>query len=283
MSVKLSAKSTFETYRYLCHLMDKNKKVYYARFGDGDIFIMMGMSQQNHDYHPELGKEMDEAFSIEDPLYLKGLTLNYPVEKGMFRGFFAHYKNNDEMNDFLINKFKIKEDKIYESQWFMQYYSIYKPKEMVYFLDTYIRPKKKMFIGGVPKEDIEQLVGRIDYYINTPHKNSYWKIDEWWPKVLEHIDDVELVLPASGMSTRIINKRLWNMNKEVHSIDLGSIVDAVGNPKNTRRWIRIRSHVLNKILLPEYQKKGILYNIEFWFKEIHFLVRKWHFLLKHRY
>ncbi|MFC2138028.1 hypothetical protein ACFLTE_07640 [Bacteroidota bacterium] len=283
MSVKLHAKSTEETFRTLCHLMDNNKKVYYARFGDGDIFIMMGKSQQNHNYHPELGKEMDEAFCVDNPLYLKGLTLNYPLEKGMFRGFFGHYKNNDEMNDFLVNKFNITEDKTYESQWFMQYYSIYKPKEMVNFLNKYIRPKKKMFIGGVPQEDIEQLVGKIDYYIKTPHKNSYWEIDEWWSKVIEHIDNVELVLPASGMSTRIINKRLWKLNKEVYSIDLGSIVDAVGNPKKTRRWIRTRSHIMNKILLPEHQKKGVLFKTGYLIKEFRFLISKWHFLLKHRY
>ena len=111
-----------------------------------------------------------------------------------------------------------------------------------------------MFIGNIPINNIEILLGKIDYYVQVPEKNAYWKIDSWWKYVLNAIDDVEVVIPSAGMAARIINKRLWNMEKEVHSSDLGSIVDAVSE-KKTRRWIRLKGHVMHRILLPPHNKK----------------------------
>ena len=102
------------------------------------------------------------------------------------------------------------------------------------FLD--IRPKKKLFIGSVDKFQIEQLVGNIDYYVKIPERDAYYSIDEWWPEVLKYIDDVDVVLPTAGMAGRVINKRLWKLNKNVHSIELGSMVDAVVG-LDTRSWI----------------------------------------------
>ncbi|MBN2520730.1 MAG: hypothetical protein JXB17_09520, partial [Bacteroidales bacterium] len=78
MRIELSSESTSDTYLSLCELLDKYKKLYYSRFGDGDIFIMMGKNQANHDFHPDLQKEMIESFKIESTQYLKGLAVNYP-------------------------------------------------------------------------------------------------------------------------------------------------------------------------------------------------------------
>lgn len=282
MRIELSSESTSDTYLSLCELLDKYKKLYYSRFGDGDIFIMMGKNQANHDFHPDLQKEMIESFKIESTQYLKGLAVNYPNEKGMYRGFMSPYMKNNEMENFLIKTFNFQSDQTFKNAWFIHYFSIYKPKLMNEFLDKYIRPKTKLFIGNIPKPEIEKLVGNIDYYVHVPARNSYWTIDEWWPKVLNNIDKVQLVLPAAGMSTRIINKRLWKMNKEIHSIDLGSIVDAVIS-KKTRRWIRIRGHRINNILLPAYQRKGFFYKILYIYKEICFYFSSWHYMIKHRY
>ena len=78
--------------------------------------------------------------------------------------------------------------------------------------------------------------------------NGY-KIDEWWNEVLKYIDDVELVLPAAGMAGRVINKRLWDLNKDIHSIELGSVYDAVSG-LHTRSWMNGENYdTLQKILL----------------------------------
>ena len=121
---------------------------------------------------------------------------------------------------------------------------------VVDFLDKFIRPKKKMFIGSVDKRLIEKLVGKIDYYVEVPDKDAYYTMDDWWKKVLDNIDDVDLVIPTAGMAGRVTQKRLWNLNKNIHSIELGSIVDAVVNSK-TRGWIKRNRVDFNKLLIED--------------------------------
>ena len=121
---------------------------------------------------------------------------------------------------------------------------------VVDFLDNFIRPKKKMFIGSVDKESIERFVGKIDYYVDVPAKDAYYNMDSWWKKVLDDVDNVELVIPTAGMAGRVIQKRLWNLNKNIHSIELGSIVDAVVN-SDTRGWIKRNKIDLTKLLIED--------------------------------
>jgi len=124
-----------------------------------------------------------------------------------------------------------------------------------------------MFIGSVPEIEIQKLFGEIDYYVETPRKNAYTYIDLWWPEILKNVDNVELVLPAAGMATRVIAKRLWDLNKDVHCIDLGSIVDAVSSFPSSRKWIKLKRHVLNRILQPEFRDNSLFYWIKYAIKE----------------
>lgn len=130
-----------------------------------------------------------------------------------------------------------------------------------------------MFIGSVPQPEVERLVGEIDYYIPIPRKNAYGFIHEWWPEILKHINEVELVLPAAGHASRVISKRLWELNKQVHCIDLGSIVDAVSSFPPSRKWIRLKQHMVNRILLPEYRDTSISYWIKYGLKETGLFIR----------
>ena len=107
-----------------------------------------------------------------------------------------------------------------------------------------------MFIGSVDKESIERFVGKIDYYVDVPAKDAYYNMDSWWKKVLDDVDNVELVIPTAGMAGRVIQKRLWNLNKNIHSIELGSIVDAVVN-SDTRGWIKRNKIDLTKLLIED--------------------------------
>jgi hypothetical protein len=269
----LRAKSTGETYQTLCTLLDTSKKVYYSRFGDGDLFIMMGRNQANHDYSEELAAELHDSLIIEDRQFLKGLPVNYPIEKGMTKGLFEWFYFNDELAEFIIQKISISLPVVFESSWFPNYYSVFNPSEMSAFLDRFVRPKRKMFIGSVPVEDIQKLYGKIDYYIEVPRRNAYSTIEKWWPEILGNIDSVEVVLPAAGMATRVITKRLWQLNKDVHCLDFGSVIDAVSSFAPSRKWIKLKGHVLNRILLPEYRDRSFTYKLNYAIKETGFFLR----------
>ena len=235
----IKTKTTIETYNALIELLKKESKVYYSRFGDGDFFIMNGRQQRNQEYSKNMENELIESFNIDHLHYIKGAAINYEKEEGMYKGVFEPYGMNDEMVRWLITnpKINVKGNEVYYNAIMPHYLYVFKPELMITFLDNYIRPKRKMFIGSVPKKEIEGMVGSIDYYVEVPNKNAYNTIDMWWNNVLKHIDDVELCLPAAGLTTRVIQKRLWNMNKVLHSIDLGSVVDAFVGIQS-RTWIQ---------------------------------------------
>jgi hypothetical protein len=249
----MRTKTTIETYEHLCSMLNKHTKVYYSRFGDGDFYIMNGRREKMHRHSPELAQELTEAFLIEDPLYLKGAMVNYPLEEGMRSGLFAPPSDNSMIQYWLVNNQKILPSTTFDSHIMFHYISVFQQDKMLHFLDTYIRPRTKMFIGSVPKEAIERLVGPIDFYVNVPERDAYYTINDWYPSILENIDKVDVCLPAAGMAGRVIQKRLWKLNKNIHSIDLGSVIDAACNV-SSRTWIDIvergtASHKISNLLL----------------------------------
>ena len=50
------------------------------------------------------------------------------------------------------------------------------------------------------------------------------------------------------MAGRVVQKRLWKLNKNVHSIELGSMVDTVDN-LNTRSWMVDKKEIIDGILI----------------------------------
>jgi len=52
------------------------------------------------------------------------------------------------------------------------------------------------------------------------------------------------------MAGRVLCKRLWNLDKQVHCIELGSIVDAVVG-KKSRSWIVRAGDFIKPLLIGE--------------------------------
>ena len=103
-------------------------------------------------------------------------------------------------------------------------------------------------LTDMQKDKLERLVGKIDHFVQVPFHDAYYKMDEWWPEIEEFIDEVELCIPAAGMAGRVVQKRLWNLNKDIHSIDLGSVIDAVAE-RSTRTWIDRTNNIVENLLI----------------------------------
>lgn len=231
----------------LYKLLNEEKKVYYCRFGDGDFNIMSGRGRCiEHAASPELQKELIESFMIDDSNYIKGVMIKEPIYDGYELK--MRYNSEDEMAAIKFIESLNKHKKVtYDSHVLLTYLAIEQQDIMMDFLDRFIRPKRKLFIGSVDKSEIEKLVGKIDYYVKIPvaeiseqtvFPGAYYSMDNWWPEVLTYIDDVDLVLPTAGMAGRVITKRLWMLDKQVHSIELGSMVDAVVGKMSRSTWKR---------------------------------------------
>jgi len=234
----MRARTTYESFIRLVKTLRKEKKVTYTRYGDADIWIMHGKHARNHRYCPELAEELAEGFNIDDPNYMIAAAVNYPTEPGM-EGIFAKFPYDNQMRQWCLNnpKLNVTEDSVFENLVFFHYFYVYRRDLIKNFFNEFIIPKKKMVIANCGKEDAEKLFGKIDHYVAVPARFAYESIDEWWPQIEENIDDVELCLPFAGQAGRVIQKRLWEMGKEIHSIDVGSLIDAALN-KPTRTWIK---------------------------------------------
>lgn len=236
-----------DTLNYLYEKLDSESKVYYSRFGDGDFEIMKGKREMMHRYSPELAEELRESFGILDDNYIRGTMFNEPTYNGRelvhqspdnFKDLFGFIQNNYEnFNDFILY-----------SHVLLTYIFIHEQDIFLDFMNNFIRPKRKLFIGSIKKSSIERLVGEVHHLVETPSRDAYYNIEDWWPKVLGCIDDVDLVLPAAGMAGRVVQKRLWNLDKNVHSIELGSMVDTVDD-LNTRSWMVNKKEIIDRILI----------------------------------
>jgi len=268
----IRAKSSIKTFADLNSLLHRSNKVYFVRFGDGEIVSMMGRDHRNYRASEALTRELQESIKIENPNYLKAVSVNMPFEKGMSRGVFAPYRSNDRMAEFLVSNNLAGPDEEFESQIMFHYMSIFHSEKMYQFFETHIRPKKKMFVGSTPRDSAEIAYGTIDYYIPVPPKHAYDTIDSWWPQVVQNVDQVDLLIPSAGAASNVICKRLWYLDKPIHLLDIGSIIDAVDG-KKTRTWIKHVGHRIERILPREFRNQSLPHRITCAIKDVRYAIR----------
>ena len=226
-----------ESLNRLRSALDVSSKVYYVRFGDGELLLMnddirqtKGNQQKNSEV---LRDELYESLNINDPLYLRAVGGSYPQEPGMVAGLFAPFEYRDKLDAILEYYLEENMSEFFNPVLF-HYLGVFQPKLLYNFINKYIRNQSKMFVGGCSKEAMERFLGPIDVHVKIPSLNSYATINLWWKEIEERIHDVKVVVLAAGQSSRVIAKRLWNINAGVHCIDIGSIVDPIDGKFDTR-------------------------------------------------
>lgn len=235
--------------------MQQHKRVFYTRFGDGEIYILHGQGTIDHKPDPALTADMRQVWAIDHPQFLKGVSVNYPLEKGMIDGVLAPFPQNDELEALLLELGE-KPGTVYENFIPFHYLSLFDQPRMQQFLNQHIRPRRKMFIGSSDKRVLEWVFGKIDVYVQLPAQDAFQTLDEWYPQIENQLQGIEVVLPAAGAATKVIQRRLWELGAPVHSLDMGSVADVV-QQRGTRRWIRLLGHRSRKILLPGWQASGL--------------------------
>ena len=117
-----------------------------------------------------------------------------------------------------------------------------------------IYDKKKVWVNQFWHDNIEKIIGNVEHHVQTPSINSYSNIDEWYPELLETLDDVEVVILASGQSSRILCGRLWNAGVNKLVIDIGSVADMfisdtwIFDKINLRSTMRVEYDTIRKSL-----------------------------------
>lgn len=234
-------------------VLDNHSRVFYARFGDGDFRLMNGRDNGRHKASPELRRELIEAISIKNGKFIKAAVLGYPKEPGMQVKLFidGSVKGKSRLHWLQRLAKKVTDERIFYNPIIFHYLSIHDPTLLKEFINTYIKPKIKMFVGGNDRKSMESFYGKIDYFVQTPNAQAYYVIDRWWLEVEKHVEKCEVVLPSVGATSSVVSKRLWETGVDVHCIDMGSINDVLEN-RATRGWIkRIGIEKLRRNLLGE--------------------------------
>lgn len=231
--------TTTNTILRLSDKLRSAKKIYFVRAGDGEL----GIATNNHgskfqEYTRELSYELRESLLIEDENYLLGLMAGYENEPSMTSGFFAQSRSdNMKWSNWLLNDIKIS-PRLFYNQSAFAFLAVRQPDIIKSFINEFVRNKRIMFVGQVAQDKAEQLFGPINYYVNTPFRNAYESIDEIYETIGNGIDDCEVILSACGPTTNVIAKRLWNDDKHVHFLDIGSLIGLVDLDNSTHGWMR---------------------------------------------
>ena len=205
---------------------NQGDKLYYVRFGDGDLIMMypeslgqtIGRANQ-FEVTNELQKEMYDSWNIVDDNYMVAASLNLSSPFTTDHGNAMHDKVRSLINNnILTNRYQFYSHPTFESNF------IYKPEKFIEFCKL-LYGKKKLWINQLWHDNVETILGNIVHHVQTPSTNSYADIDNWYPEILKVIDDVEVIILASGFSSRVLANRLWKAGINKIVLDIGSVVD----------------------------------------------------------
>ena len=239
---------TEATLEKIMTLISQKEKGVYFRFGDGDLNVAKGDTFYDCEAHRpnrKLQQEMLEAYALNDPGVLKTLPVynrNFGgLEPGMFPG---NHETSDENSRLWIEQSK--------SIWGGEMTDVYSHVALHFsatsnrdlcfsFLNFLRNANCCLFVGNknIPREVRKILFGTKCKFVPTPASNSYSQIDQIEKECLNYLSDIpeyKVVVVASGVAGRILQKRLWKKIDNIFIFDFGSLMDALCG-WNTRYWI----------------------------------------------
>lgn len=248
----IALKTSIETINDIKRTIEAKERGAYLRFGDGDIFLMLGLDDMLHEKSKDIAKEMTEAFQFKGANIHKALAIHsnlYGFEKGMKND--MHLISDQKATTYLSVTYKyLNLNQIY-TPIALHYLATFCQSSCVDFL-TFLRKTNPVFVGNekIKPELIKSLFG--GEHIKTPSENSYFEIDRIEKELIEALDgfkgQFKVVVVAMGCPGRILQKRILKKGYNVYLFDFGSLLDAF-NGEKSRLWIDLAGiDNLNKIL-----------------------------------
>ena len=239
-------KSSVETINEIKSTILNKQKGAYMRFGDGDIFLMLGLDDMLHNGNKKMAKEMQEAMNLNIGILHKGLPIHselFGCEKGMEQG--VHLVSDKDALRYLSVTYKLLDFKSLVTSFALHQLARFHENECISFL-RFLKSTNPIFVGNgnIKSEISKKLFGNI--HIKTPLRDSYNEIDRIEKELIQILDknrnEFRIVVVAMGCPGRILQKRILKKGCQVYLFDFGSLLDAF-NGEDTRDWIALTGGV----------------------------------------
>ncbi|WP_369765624.1 GT-D fold domain-containing glycosyltransferase [Flavobacterium sp. WC2429] len=249
-------KSSVETIRDIQNSISNKKIGAYMRFGDGDIFLMLGKDDILHQSHKKMAKEMRQAIKYRASNIHKAFPLNsklFGYEEGMTAN--MHLIADVDALKYLAVTQSFIDFKYIYTPVALHYLATFNQEACIEFL-RFLKNTNPIFVGNknLKPEVLRKLFS--EKHIKTPETNSYNEIDRIERELLAVLDKnknvYQVVVIAMGCPGRILQKRILKKGFNVYLFDFGSLLDAF-NDNNTRLWIDLAGgannlkSILNKL------------------------------------
>lgn len=241
-------KSSIETLNDIRTTIENEQKGAYLRFGDGDIFLMLGKDDMLNKANKKLAKEIKEAVKCDIGVCHIALPIHsnlFGFENGMKAN--MHLVSDNNAINFLSATYKkININKIYTPV-ALHYVATFNHQVCINFLQ-FLKSLNPIFVGNhkIDTNLVNKLFGEI--HIKTPSMNSYEEIDRIEDDLVELLNTKEnkfqVVVIAMGCPGRVLQKRILKRGFNVYLFDFGSLLDAFNND-NTRLWIDLAGGIEN--------------------------------------
>jgi len=239
-------KSSVETINKIKNTIRKKQKGAYMRFGDGDVYLMLGLNDMLHKGNKKMAKEMKEAIKLNIGILHKGLAIHsklFGYEPGMENG--IHLISNKDALKYLSVSHKYLNIKKLVTPVALHQLARFHENGCISFL-RFLNSTNPIFVGNqnIKSEIIKKLFGNI--HIKTPLRDSYNEIDRIENELIQILEnnrkEFRVVVVAMGCPGRILQKRILKKGYQVYLFDFGSLLDAF-NGDETRAWISLTGGV----------------------------------------
>lgn len=207
----------------------------YTRFGDGELQMIDGwqgrdITQFNNE---KFQKELTECFMIDHPDFLIGNMAGVSKEAKSQPGMFEPFQNDRYLKEITARHYAAK---TFYNPFVFHY--LYKLEPMLWRIFKRVLSKHKVgFVGGEHLKPLKSKLGISDFVV-TPSTQAYNTIDEWYPQVEVIAKRNDILLLSLGPTANVVQKRLWQKNIKVGTIDLGSVANALcGVNPGGHTWI----------------------------------------------
>jgi hypothetical protein len=236
----IKIKSSIETLNDIQNSISNKQIGAYMRFGDGDIFLMLGMDDMLHQANNKMAVEMRQAMNLRATNIHKGFPFHsklFGYENGMEDD--MHLVSDTDALKFIAATYPLIDIHNIYTSFALHYLSTFNQEACVQFL-LFLRSTNPIFVGN--KNLAPELLRKLfsETHIKTPDNNSYLEIDRIEKELIEELDkkknEFQVVVVAMGCPGRILQKRILQKGYRVYLFDFGSLLDALNND-NTRLWI----------------------------------------------